>query len=136
MLLLSFRLLLLCFVWAYGIQIFLRTLETTTIGLTRDPLQDYFSSTVGAVKKVLLNYNKTGRSTGVATIIFSQPGSASKAATDFDGVKVDGRPMRVRTLQIPDLRNPLTYAQQIEVILGAKFVPAPPAPKTLGERIA
>lgn len=57
--------------------------------------QEYFSSTVGPVKKVLLNYTKVGRSTGVANIIFSQPNSAAEAAKAYNGVKVDGRPMKV-----------------------------------------
>ncbi|KAI5239297.1 hypothetical protein E4T47_06905 [Aureobasidium subglaciale] len=80
-------------------------------------LQDYFSKQVGPVKKVLLNYNKNGRSVGVVTIIFSQPQSAARAAKELNSVKVDGKPIKV------------------EVILGASFVPAPSAPKSLGDRI-
>ncbi|KAI5206051.1 hypothetical protein E4T39_02655 [Aureobasidium subglaciale] len=78
---------------------------------------DYFSKQVGPVKKVLLNYNKNGRSVGVVTIIFSQPQSAARAAKELNSVKVDGKPIRV------------------EVILGANSVPAPSAPKSLGDRI-
>ncbi|KAI5200246.1 hypothetical protein E4T42_06604 [Aureobasidium subglaciale] len=78
---------------------------------------DYFSKQVGPVKKVLLNYNKNGRSVGVVTIIFSQPQSAARAAKELNSVKVDGKPIKV------------------EVILGASFVPAPSAPKSLGDRI-
>ncbi|KAG9996994.1 hypothetical protein KCU78_g17166, partial [Aureobasidium melanogenum] len=80
-------------------------------------LQEYFTQAVGPVKKVLLNYNKNGRSVGVATIIFSQAQSAAEAAKKLDSVKVDGKPMK------------------IEVILGAKYAPAPAAPKSLGDRI-
>lgn len=67
----------------------------TRSGLTPHLFQDYFSSTVGAVKKVLLNYNKTGRSVGVATITFHKATSAAEAAKQYDGVKVDGKPMKV-----------------------------------------
>lgn len=67
---------------------------------------------------MLLNYTKTGRSTGVANIIFSQPNSAAEAAKSYNGVKVDGKPMK------------------IEVVMGAQYVPEPPAPKTLKDRIA
>jgi len=80
-------------------------------------IKEYFSKTIGPVKKVLLNYNKNGRSVGVATIIFSQAQSAAEAAKKLDSVKVDGKPMR------------------IEVILGAKYAPTPAAPKSLGDRI-
>lgn len=66
----------------------------------------------------MLTYNKTGRSIGVATIVFQKATSAAEAAKAYDGVKVDGRPMK------------------IEVILGAKYAPTPAAPKSLGDRIA
>ncbi|KAI4745586.1 hypothetical protein E4T50_04035 [Aureobasidium sp. EXF-12298] len=85
--------------------------------VTEQQIKEYFSKSVGPVKKVLLNYNKNGRSVGVATIIFSQAQSAAAAAKQLDSVKVDGKPMR------------------IEVILGAKYAPAPAAPKSLGDRI-
>lgn len=61
-------------------------------------LQEYFSQSVGPVKKVLLNYNKNGRSVGVATIIFSQAQSAAEAAKKLDSVKVDGKPMKVSSI--------------------------------------
>ncbi|KAK6432814.1 RNA-binding RNA annealing protein [Oleoguttula sp. CCFEE 5521] len=66
----------------------------------------------------MLTYGPNGRSRGIATIVFSNPGSASKAAQELNGVKVDNRAMK------------------IEVIVDAKSVPAPPAPKTLGDRIS
>lgn len=81
-------------------------------------IKDYFSKSVGAVKKVMLTYGPTGRSRGTATIVFSKPGSAAVAARDLNGVKVDNRAMR------------------IEVVLGANNVPAAAAPKSLGDRIA
>ena len=71
-----------------------RFATTSRCGLTLR-LQEYFSKSVGPVKKVLLNYNKNGRSVGVATIIFSQAQSAAAAAKQLDSVKVDGKPMRV-----------------------------------------
>ncbi|KAG9523901.1 hypothetical protein KCV03_g466, partial [Aureobasidium melanogenum] len=85
--------------------------------VTEQQIKEYFTQAVGPVKKVLLNYNKNGRSVGVATIIFSQAQSAAEAAKKLDSVKVDGKPMK------------------IEVILGAKYAPAPAAPKSLGDRI-
>ncbi|OQO00190.1 hypothetical protein B0A48_13977 [Cryoendolithus antarcticus] len=81
-------------------------------------IKDYFSKTIGFVKRAMLTYGPNGRSRGIATIVFSNPGSASKAAQELNGVKVDNRAMK------------------IEVIVDAKSVPAPPAPKTLGDRIS
>lgn len=56
--------------------------------------QDYFSSTVSAVKRVILNYGPDGRSRGSATVSFHKPGAAAEAVK-LDGTKVDGRAMRV-----------------------------------------
>lgn len=66
-------------------------------------LQEYFGKTVGPVKKVLLNYNKNGRSVGVATIIFSQAHSAAAAAKQLDSVKVDGKAMKVGLIDLASL---------------------------------
>lgn len=60
--------------------------------------QEYFATTIGPVKKVILNYNKTGRSVGIATIVFHKATSAADAAKQLDTVKIDGRPMKVRGL--------------------------------------
>ena len=72
---------------------------TSRCGLT-PRLQEYFSQSVGPVKKVLLNYNKNGRSVGVATIIFSQAHHAAEAAKKLDSVKVDGKPMKVCSIWV------------------------------------
>jgi hypothetical protein len=58
-------------------------------------IQDYFSQTIGNVKKVLLTYGPNGRSRGIATIIFRAGDAAPKAVKQLDGVKVDNRPMKV-----------------------------------------
>lgn len=71
-------------------------------------VQDYFSKSVGAVKKVMLTYGPNGRSRGTATIIFSKPGSAGQAARELNGVKVDNRPMKVRSLQATSCYSTLT----------------------------
>ena len=57
--------------------------------------QEYFSTTIGPAKKVSLTYGPNGQSRGISTIVFSKPGSAAEAAKSLDGVKVDGRPMKV-----------------------------------------
>ena len=70
--------------------------------LTWNFVQDYFSKSVGAVKKVMLTYGPTGRSRGTATIVFAKPGSAAQAAHELNGVKVDNRAMKVRIPLCPN----------------------------------
>ncbi|KAF2094925.1 hypothetical protein NA57DRAFT_45430 [Rhizodiscina lignyota] len=80
-------------------------------------IKDYFHSTIGPVKKVLLTYGPNGKSRGVATVIFHKHDSAVKAAKDLDGLKVDKRPMKV------------------ELLVAAKEVPNPVPARSLGDRI-
>lgn len=61
-------------------------------------VQDFFSSSVAPVKKVILNYGPNGRSRGSATVHFGRPTAAAEAVK-YDGTKVDGRSMRVSLAQ-------------------------------------
>lgn len=83
----------------------------------------------------MLTYGPSGRSRGIATIIFNRPGSAAEAAKQLNGVKVDNRAMKVIHREHEMLIYLLTCAIQIEVVLGAKSVAPVPA-KTLGDRIS
>ncbi|KAH9865476.1 hypothetical protein J1614_009060 [Plenodomus biglobosus] len=66
-------------------------------------LQDYFTGVgVGRPKKVLLQYGPNGRSLGSATIIFNKHEQAAKATAALDGVKIDGRLIRVEMLVSAD----------------------------------
>lgn len=66
----------------------------------------------------MLTYNQNGTSRGIASIVFSKPDTAGKAAKELNGLLVDGKPMK------------------IEVIVDASHAPGVPAPKPLTERIA
>ncbi|KAF7122587.1 hypothetical protein CNMCM5793_000612 [Aspergillus hiratsukae] len=81
-------------------------------------IKEYFSKSAGPVKRVMLTYNQNGTSRGIASIVFSKPDTAAKAAKELNGLLVDGRPMK------------------IEVVVDASHAPSVPAPKPLGERVA
>jgi THO complex subunit 4 len=53
---------------------------------------------VGRPKKILLQYGQNGKSLGSATVIFNKADQANKASTALQGVKIDGRPIRVEVL--------------------------------------
>lgn len=80
-------------------------------------IKDYFVKTVGPVKRVTVTYNQNGVSRGIASIIFSKPDTAAKAAKELNGTLVDGRPMKV------------------EVVVDATHAPQVAAPKPLSERV-
>ncbi|PYH97974.1 hypothetical protein BO71DRAFT_438397 [Aspergillus ellipticus CBS 707.79] len=81
-------------------------------------IKEYFTKSAGPVKRVMLTYNQNGTSRGIASIVFSKPDTAAKAAKDLNGLLVDGRPMK------------------IEVVVDASHAPNVPAPKPLGDRVA
>ncbi|KAI9928098.1 hypothetical protein AWENTII_007791 [Aspergillus wentii] len=80
-------------------------------------VKEYFTKSAGPVKRVMLTYNQNGTSRGIASIVFSKPDTAAKAAKDLNGLLVDGRPMK------------------IEVIVDASHAPGVPTPKPLTERV-
>ncbi|KAI9675231.1 MAG: hypothetical protein M1822_008968 [Bathelium mastoideum] len=86
--------------------------------VTETQIKDYFTKSVGPVKKVTLTYGPNGVSRGICTIVFSKAGSAAQAAESINGLQVDKRPMKV------------------EVIVGASQAPAAAPAKSLGDRIA
>ncbi|KAI9828099.1 MAG: hypothetical protein M1832_003626 [Thelocarpon impressellum] len=81
-------------------------------------IKEYFHSTVGPVKKVLITYGPNGTSRGIATVVFSKADGANKALKQLNGVLVDNRPIK------------------IEVVLDASRAPAPAPIKGLSERVA
>ncbi|RAL14535.1 putative RNA annealing protein Yra1 [Aspergillus homomorphus CBS 101889] len=80
-------------------------------------IKEYFTKSAGPVKRVMLTYNQNGTSRGIASIVFSKPDTAAKAAKELNGLLVDGRPMK------------------IEVVVDASHAPNVPAPKPLGDRV-
>ena len=48
----------------------------------------------------MLTYGPNGVSRGIATIIFSKPGSANDALTQLNGMLVDKRPMKVKDTKV------------------------------------
>ncbi|KAL2418625.1 hypothetical protein ABEF91_004671 [Exophiala dermatitidis] len=107
---------------AAGTLIQAKTSKIVVSGLPHDvneaQIKEYFTKSVGKVKKVSLQYNQNGQSRGIADIIFVKPDSAAKAAKDLNGMLVDKRPMK------------------IEVVVDASHVPEPTPAKSLADRVA
>lgn len=87
----------------------------------------------------MLTYNQNGTSRGIASIVFSKPDTAAKAAKDLNGLLVDGRPMKVSliiALRYCSAQALGTDTYQIEVVVDASHAPDVAAPKSLGDRVA
>ncbi|KAI1322940.1 RNA recognition domain-containing protein [Xylariaceae sp. FL0255] len=82
-------------------------------------IKEYFTTSVGPIKRVELSYGPNSVSRGIATITFTRGDGASKAFAKLNGILVDGRPIK------------------IEIVMGGdKAAAIAPAPKTLTERVS
>ncbi|KAI4277636.1 MAG: hypothetical protein L6R35_006140 [Caloplaca aegaea] len=66
--------------------------------VTEKNVKDYFSDTIGPVKRVTISYGPNGVNKGIVTIIFAKPDSAAKALETLNGVQVDKRPMKIEVV--------------------------------------
>ena len=82
----------------------------------------------------MLTYGPNGMSRGIATIIFSKPGSANDALVQLNGMLVDKRPMKVKLAKPASLVEYLLTSVKIEVVLNASKAAAVPV-KGLGDRV-
>jgi len=65
-------------------------------------VKELFHSTIGPLKDVTLHYDPTGRSKGVANIIFQRKGDGSKAYQQYNNRLIDGkRPMKIEIVVDP-----------------------------------
>lgn len=82
----------------------------------------------------MLTYGPNGISRGIATIIFSKPGSADEALVQLNGMLVDKRPMKVKLAEAASLIDRLLTFVKIEVVLNAAKAAAVPV-KALSDRV-
>lgn len=54
-------------------------------------VQKYIEGVIGPVRSLIITYGPDGRSRGIATVIFSNPNSGSKAYNILTGIKIDNR---------------------------------------------
>ncbi|KAJ3002938.1 hypothetical protein HKX48_002020, partial [Thoreauomyces humboldtii] len=63
-------------------------------GVTENDVLELFSQ-IGPVRSAQLNYDASGRSKGVATVLFRDPTNASKAIREYHNRSLDNKPMRI-----------------------------------------
>lgn len=59
------------------------------------PVQEYFSSSVGSVKRAEVAYGPGGVSRGIANVTFASSDGAREAFKKLNGLLIDNRPIKV-----------------------------------------
>ncbi|KAJ6612685.1 hypothetical protein B0H10DRAFT_2051511 [Mycena sp. CBHHK59/15] len=85
---------------------------------------ELFHTTVGPLREVTLHYDATGRSKGVATVLFSKKGDGNRAYQQYNNRLIDGRrPMKIEIVVDPARPTP-------PATLASRVAPAPAAATT------
>ncbi|CAO3593876.1 unnamed protein product [Absidia cylindrospora] len=73
------------------------TVENLHYNVTEQDLESVFKL-VGTVDKCKIEFDRSGRSTGIAKIVFPDQDVAQKALDKFNNVDLDGQPMKITLL--------------------------------------
>ncbi|KAF9380180.1 hypothetical protein CPC16_010431 [Podila verticillata] len=79
--------------------------ENLHYAVTLEDIKVLFETHAGPVKFAEVKYDLSGRSTGVATILFKVPGDAAVAIKKLNGVALDGQAMKIEYATPPAPRR-------------------------------
>ncbi|KAI1298502.1 hypothetical protein EDD11_006783 [Mortierella claussenii] len=79
--------------------------ENLHYAVTLEDIKELFETHAGPVKFAEVKYDLSGRSTGVATILFKAAGDAAVAIKKLDGIPLDGQAMKIAYAPLPFKQN-------------------------------
>ncbi|KAG0339812.1 hypothetical protein BG000_001279 [Podila horticola] len=81
------------------------TVENLHYAVTLEDIKVLFETHAGPVKFAEVKYDLSGRSTGVATILFKVPSDAGMAIKKLNGIALDGQAMKIEYAPAPPPRR-------------------------------
>ncbi|KAF9202965.1 hypothetical protein BGZ49_006925 [Haplosporangium sp. Z 27] len=75
--------------------------ENLHYAVTLEDIKELFNTHAGPVKFAEVKYDPSGRSTGVATILFKEPADAATAIKKLHGITLDNQPMKITYAPLP-----------------------------------
>jgi len=69
--------------------------------------QELFSTMIGPVRQVNLNFDQSGRSKGTASVVFARKNDAVRSVDKLRNITLDGREMKIEIVVAPNV-GPIT----------------------------
>ncbi|KAG0250744.1 hypothetical protein DFQ27_009223 [Actinomortierella ambigua] len=82
--------------------------ENLHYAVTLEDVKELFETHAGRVKSAEIKYDVSGRSTGVANVVFEDPADAAKAIRKLNGIALDDQVMKITFAPLPVTRRPET----------------------------
>ncbi|KAF9969577.1 hypothetical protein BGZ73_008029 [Actinomortierella ambigua] len=82
--------------------------ENLHYAVTLDDVKELFDTHAGRVKSADIKYDVSGRSTGVAYVVFEDPADAAKAIRKLNGIALDDQVMKISFAPLPVSRRSTT----------------------------
>ncbi|KAF7130600.1 hypothetical protein RHSIM_Rhsim10G0177300 [Rhododendron simsii] len=95
-----------------GTKLYVSNLD---VGVTNEDIRELFSE-IGALKRYAVHYDRNGRSSGSAEVVFSRRTDAFQALKRYNNVQLDGRPMKI---EIIGTNSEIPSSARVNVVGGA-----------------
>ncbi|KAF9911972.1 hypothetical protein EC991_001419 [Linnemannia zychae] len=79
--------------------------ENLHYAVTLEDIKELMTTHAGPVKFAEVKYDPSGRSTGVATVVFKESKDAATAIDKLHGIALDGQPMKIKYAPVPASNN-------------------------------